>query len=90
MTSKERSELISAASALTATCQIGREGLTPQVTESISEGFNTRELIKINVQKNCIDDLRELAQTAAERTHSEVVTVIGRKLVLYKKFTKTK
>ena len=36
------------------------------------------------VLKNCLDDPNEIAQIVAERTHSHVVQVIGRKIVLYK------
>ncbi|MDD7360376.1 MAG: YhbY family RNA-binding protein, partial [Mediterraneibacter faecis] len=41
-------------------------------------------LIKISVLKNCMDDPREIAETLAERTQSQVVQVIGKKIVLYK------
>ena len=58
--------------------------LTPEVTEAISEAFNTKELIKIAVLKNCFDDPGEMAQMIAERTKSQVVQVIGKKIVLYK------
>ena len=46
--------------------------------------IEARELIKINVLQNCADDPNELAQIVAERTHSQVVQVIGKKIVLYK------
>ncbi|HPU64015.1 MAG TPA: YhbY family RNA-binding protein, partial [Mobilitalea sp.] len=50
----------------------------------IAEALEARELIKINVLKNCTEDINGLARTLAERTRSEVVQVIGRKIVLYK------
>ena len=43
-----------------------------------------RELIKINVLQNCLEDSRQMAETLAERTRSQVVQVIGRKIVLYR------
>ena len=43
-----------------------------------------RELIKIGVLQNCMDDPKELANVLAERTRSQVVQVIGKKIVLYK------
>jgi RNA-binding protein len=64
--------------------QIGKASLTPENTEAISEALEKRELIKISVLQNCTDDPNELAQIVAERTHSEVVQVIGKKIVLYK------
>ena len=83
-TSKQRAYLMSLASTLQPIFQVGKSSLTPELTEAIGEAFNTRELIKISVLKNCFDDPREIAQTVAERTHSTVVQVIGKKIVLYK------
>lgn len=90
MTSKQRAYLKSLASTLDPIFQIGKSGLSPEVTEAVSEAFNTRELIKINVLKNCLEDIREVAETVAERTNSQVVHVIGRKIVLYKPFKEPK
>ena len=36
------------------------------------------------VLQNCVDDPKEMAKVLAERTHSQVVQVIGKKIVLYK------
>ena len=84
MTSKQRSYLKGLAMNIEPVFQIGKSCLTPEVTEAVREAFNTRELIKIAVLKNCMDDPREIAQMVAERTHSQVVQVIGKKFVLYK------
>ena len=64
--------------------QIGKNSMTPELTKAIDEALEARELIKVSVLKNCMDDPRALAQTLAERTHSQVVQVIGKKIVLYK------
>ena len=58
--------------------------MTPGLTEAIAEALEARELIKISVLQNCADDPRELAELVAERTRSQVVQVIGKKIVLYK------
>ena len=84
MTSKQRAYLKSLASVMEPIFQIGKSSLTPEYTEAIREAFNTRELIKITVLKNCLDDPKEVAQVLADRTGSQVVQVIGRKIVLYK------
>ena len=84
MTSKQRAYLISLANSLEPVFQIGKLGLTPEVTEAISEAFNNRELIKISVLKNCFDDPKNMAEMVASRTHSEVVKIIGKKIILYK------
>lgn len=64
--------------------QIGKSSLTPEITQSVSEALEARELIKIHVLKNCADDGKDLAAVLAERTHSQVVQVIGKMIVLYK------
>lgn len=64
--------------------QIGKSSLTPEVTEAVSEALEARELVKIAVLKNCIDDPRAIAEVLSERTGSQVVQVIGKKIVLYK------
>ncbi len=84
MTSKERAHLKSLATNISPIFQIGKGSISPEFTASISEAFNTRELIKISVLQNCADDPREIAEMIAERTGSEVVHVIGKKIVLYK------
>lgn len=85
MTSKERAELKSRAMKLDSIFQVGKSSLTPQLVDAIKAALKSRELIKINVLKNCMDDPREIAELVAERTNSQVVQVIGKKIVLYKK-----
>ena len=84
MTSKQRAYLKSLASKEDPVVQIGKEGLTPENTAAMQEALTARELIKVGVLQNCFDDISELAGTAASRTRSQLVQVIGRKFVLYK------
>lgn len=85
MTSKERAELKTQAMKLDSIFQIGKSSLTPQLVDAIKDALKARELIKINVLKNCMDDPKELAILVSERTGSQIVQVIGKKIVLYKK-----
>lgn len=84
MTSKQRSYLKGLAMTLDPIFQVGKGSITPEYTEAIREAFNTKELIKIAVLKNCLDDPRGIAEVLADRTGSEIVQVIGKKIVLYK------
>lgn len=86
MTSKQRSYLKGLAMNLEPVFQIGKSSVTPENVEAIAEVFNARELVKISILKNCLDDPKEIANTVAERTRSQVVQVIGKKFVLYKPF----
>ena len=84
MTSKQRSYLKGLAMNLDSVFQIGKSSLTPEVTEAVNEALEARELIKITVLKNCLDDGRSITEVLAERTRSEVVQVIGKKIVLFR------
>lgn len=84
MTTKQRAYLKSLAMKTDPIFQVGKSSISPAQVEAIREALEARELIKISVLKNCGDDPKELAQIIAERTHSQVVQVIGKKIVLYK------
>ena len=84
MTSKQRAYLKSLAMTMEPVLHIGKATLTPEVTKAVAEVLEARELVKIGVLKNCMDDPKEIAQILAERTRSQVVQVIGKKIVLYK------
>lgn len=84
MTTKQRAYLKGLAMTMDPIYQIGKTSLTPEITEGVSEALEARELIKINVLKNCTEDIHVLANTLAERTRSELVQIIGKKIVLYK------
>ena len=84
MTSKQRAYLKGLAMTMDPIFQIGKGGVTPENTAAVEEALIARELIKISVLQNCMDDPNEIAQVVAERTRSQVVQVIGRKIVLYR------
>ena len=90
MTSKQRAYLKGLAMTIDPIFQLGKNSLTPENTKAIAEALEARELIKISVLNNCADDPKEIAQTVAERTRSQVVQVIGKKIVLYKEGKKEK
>ncbi len=84
MTSKQRAYLKSISSTYDPILQIGKQSITPEMCEAVSEALSARELIKLSVLKNCADDPGDIATILAERTRSEVVHVIGKKIVLFR------
>ena len=90
MTSKQRAYLKGLAMTMDPILQLGKGGLTPENTAAVEEALAARELIKISVLQNCLEDPREMAQVLAERTRSQVVQVIGKKIVLYREGKKDK
>lgn len=90
MTSKQRAYLKSLAMKLDPIFNIGKGSLSPELVEAVRDALEARELVKIGVLQNCMDDPKELAEVLAERTRSQVVQVIGKKIVLYKESKKHK
>lgn len=84
MTSKQRAYLKSLSSNITAIFQVGKASLTPELVTAVDEALEKRELVKLSVLKNCFDDPNEIAEILAGRTRSDVVHVIGKKIVLYR------
>ena len=90
MTSKQRAYLKGLAMTMDPIFQIGKSSITPENTAAVEEALAARELIKISVLQNCLEDPREMVQVLAERTRSQVVQVIGKKIVLYREGKKDK
>ena len=88
LNSRQRAYLGSLASKIDPIFQIGKASLTPEMIEAVDAALEKRELIKVSVLKNCIDDPKEIADMIAERTHSNVVKVIGKKMIFYRKARK--
>ncbi len=84
MTSKQRAYLKGLAMKIDPIFNVGKGSISPELTAGIDEALEARELIKISVLKNCLDDPKEIGHVLAERTHSELVQVIGKKIVLYR------
>ena len=84
MTSKQRAYLKGLAMKMDPIWQLGKGGLTPENTAAVDEALAARELIKISVLQNCLEDPRQMAEVLAERTHSQIVQVIGKKIILYR------
>lgn len=84
LTGKQKRFLRSIACKQKAIFQIGKEGLSYNLIEGVSNALRTKELVKISVLQNNDDDLKELAFDLARQTKSELVQIIGHTIVLYK------
>jgi RNA-binding protein len=87
LSSKERARLRAQAHKLQPVQHVGASGVTAAVVQSITEAFNTRELIKIKVLDGAPDSAYDTADQIADRIENvQVVQTIGRTLVLYRPF----
>ena len=84
MIGKQRAYLRKSAHDMEPIFRIGKGGVTPELTKSVSEALEKRELIKLTILKNCMEDVKDVALVISERTQSEVIQVIGRRFVLYR------
>lgn len=85
MTSKQRSNLKSMAATMKPIAQIGKEGISDNLIRSLSDALEARELIKVNLLPSSGEDGDNLAANVAELLRAEVVAVIGRKAIFYRR-----
>ena len=85
MTSKQRSKLKSIAANIQPITQIGKGGITDNLLKSLSDALEARELIKVNVLETADEDAENVAANVAELLDAEVVAVIGRKAIFYRR-----
>lgn len=91
LTGKQKSFLRGLGQKLEPVVMVGKEGITPTVVQSAREAIKKRELIKVRVLQNCMDEPEDAITVLAERADVNVVQVIGRNGLLYKRnFEKTK
>jgi len=88
LNSKQRAYLKKIANNIEPIFQIGKSGASPEAVSSILQALEARELIKGSVLNNCTEDIKQLAKIISERTQSDIVQIIGRKIILYKKNNK--
>ncbi|MGM8214181.1 ribosome assembly RNA-binding protein YhbY [Bacillaceae bacterium W0354] len=90
LTGKQKRFLRKEAHHLNPIFQVGKSGVNDQLIVSINEALEKRELIKVTVLQNCLDDKDEVAQQLSDGTNSEIVQVIGNIIVLYKESEENK
>jgi RNA-binding protein len=84
MRGKDRAELRAEAHHLRATVHVGHHGITETLLQSLDEALEARELVKVQVERNAPQPVKEVAGELAEQVQAEVIQVIGRKTTLYR------
>lgn len=85
MTGKQKRYLRALASTMPAVVMIGKGGLENPVIDSARSAITKRELIKVKVLNNCLEDSKEILPDLADMLGAELVQIIGHNGVLYKK-----
>jgi len=65
--------------------QIGKSEVTNALLDMLDKALTARELIKIEVLKSASTPVMELTLDLSSKLHAEVVQVVGRVIVLYRK-----
>ena len=90
LTTKQRAYLRAQATHIDTIMQIGKGGVGEAMVKTVVDALEARELIKMKVLENSDATPRDLAEELAAATDSTVVTVIGRKIVLYRQASEPK
>ena len=85
MTGKQKRYLRALASTMPAVVMIGKGGLENPVIDSARAAIRKRELNKVKVLNNCLEDPKEILPDLADMLGAELVQIIGHNGVLYKK-----
>lgn len=84
LTGKQKRYLRSKANQIKAIFQVGKQGVTENMLSQINDALEKRELIKVSVLQNCLDDKHTVADQISKGTDSHIVQIIGNNIVLYK------
>lgn len=75
LTGKQKQYLKSEAVSLPAYVQIGKVGMTSSVVQSVEDVLLARELIKVKINQNSDEDIRDTASLLAEKLDCEIVQI---------------
>lgn len=70
--------------------QIGKSGVSENLIKQTADALEARELIKLNILQNCMDDKKSVANLLSSGAKAEVVQIIGNTIVLYKESVENK
>ncbi|WP_077621438.1 ribosome assembly RNA-binding protein YhbY [Sediminibacillus massiliensis] len=90
LTGKQKRYLRAQAHHLDPIFQVGKTGVNENMIIQVGEALEKRELIKVSVLQNCMEDKGEVAENLASGAEAEVVQIIGNTIVLYKESDENK
>jgi len=85
LTGKQKRFLRGQAHDLKSILHIGKGAISENFVEQVDLALEARELIKISILQNCEEDRYELADALTQATKAELVQVLGKTIVLYRK-----
>lgn len=90
LNSRQRAQLRGLANGIETIFQVGKSGLSDQISKQVDEALEARELIKLRVLESSPVTSREAADQMAAEVNADVVQVIGSRFVLYRESKENK
>lgn len=90
LTGKQKRFLRAEAHHLKPIFQVGKDGVNENMIKQIGEALEKRELLKVSVLQNCMEDKESVAEQLVEGTEGELVQIIGNNIVIYKESRENK
>lgn len=90
LNSRQRAQLRGLANGIETIFQVGKSGLSDQISKQVDEALEARELIKLRVLESSPVTSREAADQIAAEVNADVVQVIGSRFVLYRESKENK
>jgi len=88
LTGKQRRHLRALGHHLDPLVQLGKHGLTEGIVSALDQALETHELIKVRVGTECPDERGDLAEKIPPAVRAELVQVLGRTILLYRRHPK--
>ena len=85
LTGKQRRALRALGHHLKPVVQVGQDDLTEGVYKAVDEQLTAHELIKVKVGEGASTGRHDVGEALAQHTRSELVQVLGRTLLLYRR-----
>lgn len=90
LNSKQKSALRSLGQTLKAVVQVGKDGMSVNLIATLDDSLKAHELVKISVLKACPTHVNEIALDLSSATHSDIVQIIGKTILLFRQSDKKK
>ncbi|SDD18256.1 RNA-binding protein [Terribacillus halophilus] len=84
LTGKQKRYLRAQAHHLKPIFQVGKIGVNDNMLIQIGEALEKRELLKVSLLQNCLDEKEDVAAAIAEGTGASIVQIIGSTIILYR------
>lgn len=85
LTNKQKSYLRSLANQKKSLVQIGKDGISYSLVQSLEVSLEAHELVKVNLLKTAPITAQHAAVELAAQTKSEIIQIIGKTIIFYRK-----